>query len=50
MLIVRLALKIDVVKMEQAFFTRYKEGENAFYVSSKNSKGDEELVNKCMPS
>ncbi len=36
--------------MEQAFFTKYYEGENAFYVSSKNSKGEEELVNKYMPS
>jgi hypothetical protein len=50
MLIVRLALKIDVLKMEQVFFTGYREGENAFYVSSKNSKGEEELVSKYLPS
>jgi hypothetical protein len=43
-------LKIDVLKMEQVFFTRYWEGEKAFYASSKNSKGEEEFVNKYMPS
>ncbi len=40
MFIVRLTLKIDVLKMEQAFFTGYHEGENAFYVSQKNSKSE----------
>jgi hypothetical protein len=40
MFIVRLTLKIDVLKMEQAFFTGYHEGENAFYVSKKNSKSE----------
>jgi hypothetical protein len=34
--------------MEQAFFTRYREGEKVFYISSKNSKGEEELVSKYM--
>jgi hypothetical protein len=48
--IVRATLKIDVLKMEQAFFTRYCEGEKAFYVSSTNSKGEEELVSKYIPS
>jgi hypothetical protein len=50
MLIVKLALKIDVLKMEQVFFTGYCEGEKVFYISSKNSKGEEELVNKYIPS
>jgi len=48
--IIRPTLNIDVLKMEQAFFTKYYEGENTFYVSSKNSKGEEKLVNKYMPS
>jgi hypothetical protein len=34
--IVCLALKIDVMKMEQAFQTGYKEGERAFYISPQN--------------
>jgi hypothetical protein len=34
--IVKLALKIDMLKMEQAFFTCYFKGEKAFYISSKN--------------
>jgi hypothetical protein len=46
MLIVKLALKIDVRKMEQVFFTWYCKGETTFYVSSTNSKCEEELVNK----
>jgi hypothetical protein len=50
MLIVTPTLKIDVLKMEQAFFTGYHEGEKAFYVSSKKSKGEKELVSKYMPS
>ncbi len=44
MLIVRPALKIDMLKMEQAFFTGYWEGERAFYVSSKNQQGEEQYV------
>jgi hypothetical protein len=50
MSIARPTLKIDVLKVEQAFFMRYCEGKKAFYVSSKNSKGEEELVSKYMPS
>jgi hypothetical protein len=33
-------------KMEHALFTRYREGERAFYVSFQNWKGDEEDVSK----
>jgi hypothetical protein len=36
MLIVKSALKIDVLKMEKMFFTNYHEGEKAFYISSTN--------------
>lgn len=50
MRIVRPTLKIDVLKMEQVFFMRYCKREKAFYISSKNSKGEEEFVNKYMPS
>jgi hypothetical protein len=50
MLIVRPTLKINVLKMEQDFFTWYHEREKAFYVSSKNFEGEEELVTKYMPS
>jgi hypothetical protein len=49
MWIVRLALKINVLTMEQTFFTGYREGEKAFYVSSKKFEGEEELVSKYMP-
>lgn len=42
--IVRPTLKINVLKMEQAFFTSYREGERAFCVSSTNWKGEEEKV------
>jgi hypothetical protein len=34
--IVMLTLKIDMLKMEHAFFTSYQEGEKAFYVSLTN--------------
>jgi hypothetical protein len=44
------ALKIDVLKIEQVFFMGYREGEKAFYFSSKNSNGEEEFVSKYMPS
>jgi len=36
MLIVKLDLKINMLKMEQVFFMGYWEGEKAFYVSSTN--------------
>jgi hypothetical protein len=49
MSIVRPTLKIDVLKMKQAFFTGYLEGEKAFYVSSKNPKVKKSLsVNTCL--
>ncbi len=50
MLIVKPALKINVLKMEQVFFMGYHKSEKAFYVSSKNVKGEEELVRKYMLS
>ncbi len=50
MSIVRPTSKIDVLKMEQASFMGYHEGEKAFWVSLKNLKGEEELVSKYMPS
>jgi hypothetical protein len=37
--IVRLVLKINVMKMEQAFQMGYREGENTFYVSPQNWQG-----------
>lgn len=36
MLIVRPTLKIDILKMEQAFHARYKEGNKMFYVDPTN--------------
>jgi hypothetical protein len=42
--IVRLALKFDVFKMEQAFYSRYYKGDNVSYVSPLNWKGHEEFV------
>jgi hypothetical protein len=50
LLIVRLTLKIDVLEMEQVFFMGYHKGKKAFYISSTNSKGEEELVSKYIPS
>jgi hypothetical protein len=50
MLIVRLTLKIDVLKMEKVFFTGYCESKKAFYVSSQNWKGEEEEVNNYLPT
>jgi hypothetical protein len=44
MLIVRPALKIDMLKMRQVFFTGYWEDEKVFYVSSTNLQGEEEYV------
>jgi hypothetical protein len=38
------ALKIDVLKMEHAFQTRYYEGDKVFYVYPLNWKGEEEFV------
>jgi hypothetical protein len=42
-------LKIDVLKMKQAFFMRYEEGKKAFYNSPKNFKAKEKLISKYMP-
>ncbi len=42
--IVRLALLIDVKKMEHRFQMRYREGDKVFYVSTTNNKGVEKLV------
>jgi hypothetical protein len=39
--IMRLALKIDVFKMEQAFQMGYKQGEKMFFVSPTNWQGEE---------
>lgn len=50
MLIVHHALKIDVLKMEHAFQTRYHEGEKVFYVSPLNWKGEEEFVDSYVNS
>jgi hypothetical protein len=36
--------------MEQAFFMGYHKGEKAFYISSKNFKGEKELISKYTPS
>jgi hypothetical protein len=38
MLVVRSTFKIDMLKMEHTFFTRYHEGERAFYVFFQNWK------------
>lgn len=43
MSIVKLALKIDMFKMEHAFFIGYWEVEKAFYVST-NWQGEEKYV------
>jgi hypothetical protein len=45
-----LALKIDVLKMEQAFQTNYWEEDKVFYVSSFNCKGEEEFQEQHMCS
>jgi hypothetical protein len=42
--IVCLAFKIDVLKMEQAFQTGYREGDKAFYISPLNCKRKEEFL------
>jgi hypothetical protein len=50
MLIIGLALKIDVLKMEQAFQTRYHEGDKVFYVPPLNRKGEEEFIDSNVDS
>ncbi len=42
--IVRLALLIDVKKMERSFQMGYREGDKIFYVSTTNNKGVEKFV------
>jgi hypothetical protein len=44
MLIICPTLKIDVLKMEQAFHYGYYEGDKVFYVSPLNWKGQEEFI------
>jgi hypothetical protein len=44
MLVVRLAFKINVFKMEQAFQMGYQKGDKMFYVFPTNWKGEEEFV------
>ncbi len=41
MLIVRPTLKTDILKMEQPFHARYKEGNKMFYVDPTNWQGDD---------
>jgi len=41
---VRPTLKIDVLKMEQAFHMGYREGDKVFYVFATNWQGEEALV------
>jgi len=48
--IMRHALKIDVLKMEHAFQTRYHEGKNVFYVFPLNWKGKEEFADSYINS
>jgi len=42
--IVRLAFKINVLKMEHAFHFGYREGDKVFYVLPLNWKGKEEFI------
>jgi hypothetical protein len=44
-LVVKLALKIDILKMEHVFQMGYKEGDKVFYVSTTNKQGEETFVN-----
>jgi hypothetical protein len=44
MFIVYPTLKINVLKMEEAFQTRYYERDKVFYISPLNWKGEEEFV------
>ncbi len=44
MLVVRPALKIDVLKMEHVFQMGYQEGDKVFYVSPTNQQGEEAFV------
>jgi len=44
MLVVRLALKIDILKMEQAFHMGYREGDEVFYLFPTSWKGEEQNV------
>jgi len=42
--VVRPTLKIDVLKMEQAFHFGYREGDKVFYALPLNYKGQKEFV------
>ncbi len=42
--IMHLAFKIDVFKMEHAFQTKYRKGDNVFHISPLNWKGEEEFI------
>jgi hypothetical protein len=44
MLVMHPTLKIDMLKMEQAFQTSYKEGDKVLYVFPLNWKGKEEFL------
>ncbi len=50
MLVVCHALKIDVLKMEQAFQIGYCEGEKVFYVFPLSWEGEEEFVDYYIDS
>jgi len=39
-----IALKIDMLKMEQMFHIGYKKGDKILYVSPTNMQGEEEFV------
>ena len=44
MLIVRLALKGDITKLEADFFNGYRDGDRVFYLSATDSKGNSQFV------
>jgi hypothetical protein len=43
MLIMKLAFKIDILKMKQAFHMGYKEGDKVFYLFPTSWKGEEDV-------
>jgi hypothetical protein len=50
MFVVNHAIKIDVLKMEQAFQTGYQKGDKVLYVSPINWKGVEEFIDSYVDS
>jgi hypothetical protein len=44
MLVLKSTLKIDVLKMEQAFHMRYREGDKVLYMFATNWEGEEAIV------